>query len=151
MHTSLNKFWCVFATESYSAMKRNRLVILVTTWMDPKGLMINENRAISKDYLYCVLVTPLCPTLCDLMDCGPPGFSVHGILQAKIPSPGDLLTQGSNLGLLHWGWILYHLSHQGSPYEPIRGIKFHKTIHMLMNTDMLNLMKTKQGLWLTVL
>ena len=25
-----------------------------------------------------------CPTLCDSMDCGPPGSSVHGILQARI-------------------------------------------------------------------
>ena len=25
-----------------------------------------------------------CPTLCDPMDCSPPGTSVHGILQAKI-------------------------------------------------------------------
>ena len=31
-----------------------------------------------------VLVTQSCPTLCDPMDCGPPGFSVHGILQARI-------------------------------------------------------------------
>ena len=26
-----------------------------------------------------------CPTLCDPMDCSPPGSSVHGILQARIP------------------------------------------------------------------
>ena len=32
----------------------------------------------------CVLVAQLCPTLCDPMDCSSPGFSVHGILQAKI-------------------------------------------------------------------
>ena len=25
-----------------------------------------------------------CPTLCDLVDCSPPGSSVHGILQARI-------------------------------------------------------------------
>jgi len=25
-----------------------------------------------------------CPTLCDLMDCSPPGSSVHGILQARV-------------------------------------------------------------------
>ena len=31
-------------------------------------------------------VKPLqsCPSLCDSMDCGPPGSSVHGILQARI-------------------------------------------------------------------
>ena len=31
-----------------------------------------------------MLVTQLCLTLGDLMDCSPPGFSVHGILQARI-------------------------------------------------------------------
>ena len=30
------------------------------------------------------LVTQLCQTLCDPMDCNPPGSSVHGILQARI-------------------------------------------------------------------
>ena len=40
-----------------------------------------------------VLVFQSCLTLCDPLDCGPPGFSVHGILQARIlewialPSP----------------------------------------------------------------
>ena len=31
----------------------------------------------------CVCVQS-CPTLCDPADCNPPGFSVHGILQARI-------------------------------------------------------------------
>ena len=31
-----------------------------------------------------MLVAWLCLTLCDPMDCSPPGSSVHGILQAKI-------------------------------------------------------------------
>ena len=30
------------------------------------------------------LVAQLCLTLCDTMDCSPPGSSVHGILQARI-------------------------------------------------------------------
>ena len=30
------------------------------------------------------LVTQSCPTLCNPMDCSPSGFSVHGILQARI-------------------------------------------------------------------
>ena len=34
--------------------------------------------------LVVVLVTQLCLTLCDSMDCSPPGSSVPGILQAKI-------------------------------------------------------------------
>ena len=31
-----------------------------------------------------VLVAQLCPTLCGPMDCSPPGFSVHGISQARL-------------------------------------------------------------------
>ena len=31
-----------------------------------------------------VLVTQLCPTLCDPMDCSSPGSSVHGILQGRV-------------------------------------------------------------------
>ena len=32
----------------------------------------------------CVLVAQSCLTLCDSMDCSPPGSSVHGISQARI-------------------------------------------------------------------
>ena len=41
-----------------------------------------------------------CLTLCDPMDCSPPGSSVHGILQARalewgvVPPPGDLPDPG---------------------------------------------------------
>ena len=31
----------------------------------------------------CVYVDQLCLTLCDLVDCSPPGSSVHGVLQAR--------------------------------------------------------------------
>ena len=34
--------------------------------------------------LVLVLVAHLGPTLCDPADCSPPGFSVHGILQARL-------------------------------------------------------------------
>ena len=47
-------------------------------------------------------VTQSCLTVCDPMDCSLSGFSVHGILQARItrvgchsfPSPGDLPNSG---------------------------------------------------------
>ena len=32
----------------------------------------------------CCAVAQSCPTLCDPLDCSPPGSSVHGILQARI-------------------------------------------------------------------
>ena len=69
------------------------------------------------------LVTQSCLTLCDPMECNLPGSSVHGnspdrntdvrcyaLLQGIFP------TQGLNPDLPHCRWILYHLSHQGSPY-----------------------------------
>ena len=69
----------------------------------------------------CVLVTKLCPILCDPVDCSLPGSSVHGILQARILewvaipfSNGSSLTQGLKLGLPHCRNIPYHLSHQGN-------------------------------------
>ena len=35
-------------------------------------------------YCCCGLVSKWCPTLCNPMDCSPPGSSVHGISQARI-------------------------------------------------------------------
>ena len=59
-------------------------------------------------------------SLCNPLDCSPPGSSVHGILQARILEGVALLqaifpTQGLNPGLPHCRRILYHLSRQGSP------------------------------------
>ena len=35
-------------------------------------------------WVVCVLVAQLYLTLCDLLDCSPPGSSIHGVLQARI-------------------------------------------------------------------
>ena len=32
----------------------------------------------------CMLITQLCPILCEPMDCSPLGSFVHGILQARM-------------------------------------------------------------------
>ena len=77
------------------------------------------------------LVAQSCPTLCDPMDCGLPGSSVHGILQPRIleqvavsfsrehsqprnQARGIFPTQGSSPGLPHCRQVLYGLSPQGS-------------------------------------
>ena len=71
-----------------------------------------------------VLVAQSYPTLCGPVDCSPPdrplwpwdfpgknsGVSGHFLLQGIFP------TQGWNPGLLHCRQIIYHLSHQGSPF-----------------------------------
>ena len=58
----------------------------------------------------------------DPMVCSPPGSSVHGDSPDKntgvgchVLLQGIFPTQGLNSDLLHCRWILYHLSHQGSP------------------------------------
>ena len=63
-----------------------------------------------------------CPTLYDPMDCSLPGSSVYGDSPGKNSGVGShaLLqgifpTQELNPDLSHCRWILYQLSHQGSP------------------------------------
>ena len=61
------------------------------------------------------------PTLSDPLDCSLPGSSVHDYLGKNTRVgchallQGIFPTQGSNPGLLHCRWILYQLSHKGSP------------------------------------
>ena len=64
-------------------------------------------------------VTQSCPTLCDPVNCSPPGSSVLGNFPGKsagvgchfLPQ-GIFLTQGLNPGLPHWRQTLYRLNHQ---------------------------------------
>ena len=55
-----------------------KFYITVYWWFCPFNKIRKINRGMS------VYLTQLCLTLCDPMDCSPPGSSVHGILQAGI-------------------------------------------------------------------
>ena len=75
--------------------------------------------------VYVCLVAQSCPTLCDSVDCSPPGSSVHGSSPGKNTAvvshfllQGIFPTQGLNLGLPHYRRILYCLSHQLIGYIP---------------------------------
>ena len=83
-----------------------------------------EDRIISYSSLlllpYMCLVSQLCPTLCDPLDCSPPGSSVHEDSPGKNTGVGGhallwgiLPTQGLNPGLPYCRQTLYHLSKQG--------------------------------------
>ena len=87
--------------------------------MNPKGPV---KLKVLPDKTVMCLVIQSCPTLCDPTDCSPPGSSVHGDFPGKNTGVGCrallqriFTTQGSNPGLPHCKWILYRLSHQGSP------------------------------------
>ena len=54
------------------------------TSSEVRGQFLRGSRTSSVSRSYCCLVTKLCPTLWDPMDCSPPGSSVHGISQARI-------------------------------------------------------------------
>ena len=68
------------------------------------------------------LVTQLRLTLCNLVDCSPPGSCVRGDSPGKNTGAGCrflfqgiFLTQGLNLGVPYCRQILYCLSHQENP------------------------------------
>ena len=76
----------------------------------------------------CVYAKSLqsCPTLCDPMDCSPPGSSVLGILQARIlewaamPSSRGSSRPGDQTCFSHLGRLVhYHERHLGSPGEAL--------------------------------
>ena len=76
----------------------------------------------------------LCPTLCDPMDCSPPGSSVHGDSPGKNAGvvchailQGIFPTQGSNPCLLRCRWVLY-LSHGGGLYQRISSVQFSRSV-----------------------
>ena len=68
-----------------------------------------------------MLVAQSCPTLCNTMDCSPPGPLSMELSRQEyysglpFPALGALVTHGLNTGLLHLlhgRQILYSLSHQ---------------------------------------
>ena len=60
------RFFTTSATEYYI---NNRILVILS---------------LLSDTYVCTQSLQSCPTLCDTMDCSPPGSSVHGILQARI-------------------------------------------------------------------
>ena len=84
---------------------------------------LEKGMATHSRILVC-LITQLCLTLCDPMDCSPPGSSreiLHGNFPGKNTGEGChallqgiFLIWGLNPGLLHCRWIVYSPRHQGS-------------------------------------
>ena len=90
-----------------------------------------------------------CPSLCDLMDCSPPGSSVHGIFQVGILEQVDIsCSRGSSQhrDRTHVSCvscigrrILYQLCHLGSPCSKIiKGFKAATAEHETKPRTLLN-------------
>ena len=63
----------------------------------------------------CCLVAQSCPTLCNSVDCSPPGSSVHGLLQARTLEWVAISFSRRSSCLRDWTrvscidrWVLYH-------------------------------------------
>ena len=81
-----------------------------------------------------------CPTLFNPMGFSPPGFSVHGILQARIlewvamlssrgsswPSDRTRIPRVSCIGK----WILYHECYLGNSCNAVKSVFFFPPVHM---------------------
>ena len=66
----------IYKTETHRHRKQ--------TYGYQRGKMAGTDKLKTRVTECMVLVAELCMTLYDPMDCSPPGFSVHGILQARI-------------------------------------------------------------------
>ena len=75
---------------------------LFRLFLTPLSLAAAEPAVWWAEFFFHCPYAPLCPSLCDPVDCSMPDSPVHGILQARIcglpfPSPGDLPNPGIEL------------------------------------------------------
>ena len=97
-------------------------------WDDsPQSVWITIFESLKEDFSSscAVLSYSICLALWDPMDCSPPGSSVHGILQARIPE--WVAMSSSSWSSQLWGWTQvsyvscigrqfhYHYHHLGCP------------------------------------
>ena len=82
IHLSMEVYFHVLAIVNRAVMN---IGIHVSLWIIVLSrYMPGSGPGESHVCVYGCLVAQLCLTLCDPMDCSPPGSSVHGILQARI-------------------------------------------------------------------
>ena len=75
--------WSITSTRTVNLVKWMKGINSFKNTQQHYSLTYSTTRAITSVYL-CAKLLQLCPTLCDSVDCIPPGSSVHGILQARI-------------------------------------------------------------------
>ena len=113
--------WVAIPFSRVSAQPRDGTHVSCTGWWIPDHWAPGKPSRV----VCCVvlrLVAQLCQTLCDPMDCSPPGSSVRVIFQARIlewvampSSRGSSQPRDRRAGLPHCTQILYYVSHQGRP------------------------------------
>ena len=91
-----------------------------------------------------------CPTLCNPMDCSPPGSSVHGIFQARVLEWVAIsFSRGSFWPRDRWNLCLLHLSHWQAGSSPLWRLGSPKDNRKDQRNQDLVLWKDKQN-WQTL-
>ena len=49
----IKKRWYIFATEYYSAIKKNEILLFATTWMELERIMLSENKSVGERQIPC--------------------------------------------------------------------------------------------------
>ena len=81
--------YLTFRSPCFFGKKEKIIPIIASTHGDEHASLLTDEDHMSSlafvgtQCVVCVLVAQLCPTLCNPIDCSPPGPSVHGILQAR--------------------------------------------------------------------
>ena len=110
---SLLGIWFVIETQevSFSSLhwgkckcRRLREKIYLLSW-----LTVWKNRSLGNRRAMCLCANSLqsCPTLCDPMDCSPPGSSVHDVIQSRILEWVAMSFSRGSSQQRDWSLILY--------------------------------------------
>ena len=84
----IKKIWYIIQQAHYSDFLKSGILTCAIMYINLEDIMLSKISQSQKDK-YCMVPLiwgtcakslPSCPTLCDPMDCNPPGSSVHGIL-----------------------------------------------------------------------
>ena len=110
--------------------KHDRDVFYLPKCLSPFSLKSTDLISVTIDFFFYSshLVTQSGPTLCDPMDCNPPGFSVHGLLQARILGWVAISFSRGSSQPTHrtWvscigRWILYHWATREVRWKKLNG------------------------------
>ena len=124
-------------------------------WL-PKSFQEDKSKEKKGSARMCAKSLQSCPTLCNPVDCSPPGSSVHEILQARIlervamPSSRRSSWPRDWTCVLHFRQILYPLSHPPKkgrapfkePYFPLKRWRLDTGSHIRLegSRDFINLL-----------
>ena len=122
--------WVAISFSRGSSWLRDRTHVFCNTCI---GRQILYHCTTWKAWIYTVSsVAQSCQTLCKPMDCSMPGFSVHGILQARIlkwvamPSSrgSSWLRDRTHVCYISFtgNWVLYNYTWEGHFYIPVSKI-----------------------------